>query len=116
MLDHDFGVLLDKHDELGIADNTIVVYCGDNGAEDHLVGRGTGGFFDGSYFRSAEGGIRTPCLMRCPGRIKPGTQSNEMVHVTDMFTTLLRFAGCDPPRDLIIAGVDQTPSLLGNQQ
>jgi arylsulfatase len=45
MLDHDFGVLLDKLDELGVADNTIVVYCGDNGAEDHLVGRGTGGFF-----------------------------------------------------------------------
>jgi arylsulfatase A-like enzyme len=41
MLDHDFGVLLDKLDELGIADNTIVVYCGDNGAEDHLAGRGT---------------------------------------------------------------------------
>ena len=50
MLDHDFGVLLDKLDELGVADNTIVVMCGDNGAEDHLAGRGTGGFFDGSYF------------------------------------------------------------------
>ncbi len=60
MLDHDFGVLLDKLDELGVADNTIVVMCGDNGAEDHLAGRGTGGFFDGSYFSSAEGGIRTP--------------------------------------------------------
>ena len=50
MLDHDFGVLVDKLDELGVADNTIVVMCGDNGAEDHLAGRGTGGFFDGSYF------------------------------------------------------------------
>ena len=89
MLDHDFGVLLDKLDELGVADNTIVVMCGDNGAEDHLAGRGTGGFFDGSYFSSAEGGIRTPLLIRWPGRIKPGVESNEMVHVTDMFTTLL---------------------------
>jgi arylsulfatase A-like enzyme len=116
MLDHDFGVLLDKLDELGVADNTIVVYCGDNGAEDHLAGRGTGGFFDGSYFSSAEGGIRTPLLMRWPGRIKPGTESNEMVHVTDMFTTLLRFVGCEPPRDRIIDGVDQTPFFLGQQQ
>ena len=53
MLDHDFGVLLDKLDELRIANDTIVVFCGDNGAEDHLAGRGTGGFFDGSYFSSA---------------------------------------------------------------
>jgi arylsulfatase A-like enzyme len=78
MLDHDFGVLLDKLDELRIANDTIVVFCGDNGAEDHLAGRGTGGFFDGSYFSSAEGGIRTPLLIRWPGKVKAGTESNEM--------------------------------------
>ena len=116
MLDHDFGVLLDKLSDLGIADNTIVVMCGDNGAEDHLAGRGTGGFFDGSYFSSAEGGIRTPFLIRWPDRIKPGIESNEMVHVTDMFTTLLRFAGCESPRDRIIDGVDQGSFFLGEQE
>ena len=116
MLDHDFGVLLDKIDQLGIRDDTIVVFCGDNGAEDHLAGRGTGGFFDGSYFSSAEGGIRTPFLIRWPGHITAGTESNEMVHVTDMFTTLLKFAGCEPPPDRIIDGKDQTPFLLGTQK
>src|SRR5260370_8698065 len=115
MLDHDFGVLLDKLDELGVADNPIVVYCGDNGAEDHLAGRGTGGFFDGSYFSSAEGGIRTPLLMRLPGRVKPGTESNEMVHVTDMFTTLLTLPGCEPPPAPIIDGVAPTPFFLAHQ-
>jgi arylsulfatase len=115
MLDHDFGVLVDKLDELGVAKDTIVVMCGDNGAEDHLAGRGTGGFFDGSYFSSAEGGIRTPLLIRWPDHIKPGTESNEMVHVTDMFTTLLKFAGCKPPSDRLIDGVDQTPFFLGEQ-
>lgn len=59
MLDHDFGSILDYLTELGIEENTIVVFAGDNGAEDHLAGRGTAGFFDGSYFSSAEGGIRT---------------------------------------------------------
>ena len=116
MLDHDFGVLLDKLDDLGITDNTIVVMCGDNGAEDHLVGRGTGGFFDGSYFSSAEGGIRTPLLIRWPRKIKAGTESNEMVHVTDIFTTLLKFAGCEPPDDQIIDGVDQSQFFLGQQE
>jgi arylsulfatase len=116
MLDHDFGVLVDKVDELGVRDNTIIVMCGDNGAEDHLAGRGTGGFFDGSYFSSAEGGIRTPLLIRWPGHIKPGTESNEMVHVTDMFTTLLKFAGCTPPDDRQIDGADQSAFFLGEQE
>ena len=116
MLDHDFGVLLDKLDELGVADNTIVVMCGDNGAEDHLAGRGTGGFFDGSYFSSAEGGIRTPLLIRWPNRIPAGIESNEMVHVTDMFTTLLSMTGCKAPADRLIDGVDQSPFFLGKQE
>ena len=108
--------LLDRLEELGVADNTIVVLCGDNGAEDHLAGRGTGGFFDGSYFSSAEGGIRTPLLIRWPGRVKTGVESNEMVHVTDMFTTLLSFAGCKTPDDRLIDGVDQSPFFFGDQQ
>ncbi len=116
MLDHDFGVLLDRLDELGISDDTIVILAGDNGAEDHLIGRGTGGFFDGSYFSSAEGGIRTPCLVRWPGRILPGRESNGMVHVTDMFTTLLAWAGCDVPKDRVIDGADQGPFFLGEQE
>src|SRR5438270_73623 len=116
MLDHDFGVLLDKLDELGVADNTIVVMCGDNGAEDHLAGRGTGGFFDGSYFSSAEGGIRTPLLIRWPNRIPAGIESNEMVHVTDMFTTLLSMTGCEAPKDRLIDGVDQSDFFLGKKE
>ena len=116
MLDHDFGVLLDKLDDMGVADDTIVVFCGDNGAEDHLAGRGTGGFFDGSYFSSAEGGIRTPFLIRWPGKINAGTQSNEMVHVTDMFPTLLGFAGIERPSDRLIDGIDQAPFFLGQQE
>ena len=115
MLDHDFGVLLDKLDDLAVANETIVVFCGDNGAEDHLAGRGTGGFFDGSYFSSAEGGIRTPFLIRWPGKINAGTESNEMVHVTDMLHDSNRFAGCKPPRDRLIDGIDQT-FFLGQQE
>src|SRR5690348_15985472 len=106
MLDHDFGSILDALDELGVSENTIVIFAGDNGPEDHLIGRGTAGFFDGSYFSSAEGGIRTPCLIRWPGHV-PVRESNAMVHVTDMFTTLLRWAGCETPADRVIDGKDQ---------
>lgn len=115
MLDHDFGALLDRLDELGLRENTIVVFAGDNGAEDHLAGRGTGGFFDGSYFSSAEGGIRTPAIIRWPSHVPAGRESNELVHVTDMFTTLLGWAGAAVPADRVIDGVDQSALITGEQ-
>ncbi|UCE42193.1 MAG: arylsulfatase [Candidatus Aminicenantes bacterium] len=115
-MDHDFGQILDLVDEMGIADNTIVVFAGDNGPEEMQLWRGTSGFYEGSYFTSAEGGIRTPCLIRWPGKIPAGQSSNEMVHVTDMFTTLLKMAGSDVPEDRIIDGIDQTEFFLGKQE
>ena len=54
-----------------------------------------------------EGSLRTPCLIRWPGHVAPGRVSNEIVHVTDMFTTLLGWAGCQVPTDRVIDGVDQ---------
>ena len=114
-LDHDFGSLLDELEELDIVENTIVILAGDNGPEDHLLGRGTAGFFDGSYFSSAEGGIRTPCLIRWPGRI-PVRESNEMVHVTDMFTTLVRWSGAEIPTDRLIDGCDQRDFFTGEEK
>jgi len=115
MLDHDFGVLLDKLAELGVRENTIVVLVGDNGPKNHLIGRGTAGFFDGSYFSSAEGGIRTAAIIRWPGHVPAGSETNEMVHVADMFTTLIHWAGAEIPSDRLIDGVDQTALLLGEQ-
>ncbi len=112
-LDSDFGSLLDYVKELGVDDNTIVIYSGDNGPEQLEPWRGTAGFFDGSYFTGMEGSLRTPCLVRYPGKVPAGTQSNEIVHVTDMFTTILRWAGADIPNDRVIDGVDQRTFLEG---
>ncbi|MFN8526660.1 MAG: sulfatase-like hydrolase/transferase [Chloroflexota bacterium] len=112
-LDHDFGRMLDLLGELGVADNTIVVFAGDNGAEDKLLWRGSPGVFEGSYFTSSEGGLRTPCLIRWPGQVVPDRVSNEMVHQVDMFTTLLRWVGCDIPTDRVIDGLDQRAFFEG---
>jgi arylsulfatase len=115
-LDADFGTLLDDLRELGIDGDTIVVFSGDNGPEEMEPWRGHPGFFDGSYFTGMEGSLRTPCLVRYPGRVPPGAQSNEIVHITDMFTTLLRWAGTDAPGDRVIDGVDQRAFLEGKQK
>ena len=73
------------------------------------------GLFDGSYFTGMEGSLRTPCLVRYPGRAPAGRQSNEIVHITDMFTTLVRWGGAEVPQDRVIDGADQRAFLEGKQ-
>jgi arylsulfatase A-like enzyme len=115
-LDGDFGALLDKLEQLGISDNTIVVFAGDNGNEEQLLHRGTAGFFEGSYFTGMEAALRTPCIARWPGKIAAGRKSDQIVHITDWFVTLAAMAGLPVPDDRMIDGLDQTPFLSGEQE
>lgn len=112
-LDTDFGTLLDWLDELGVADNTIVVFSGDNGPEEMEPWRGDPGTFSGSYFTGMEGSLRTPCLVRYPGVVPAGRTSNDIVHITDMFTTLLRWVDAEVPDDRVIDGLDQRAFFAG---
>ena len=95
MVEHDghVGKLLDKLDELGVADNTLVMYSTDNGAE--CLSWPDGGWtpFRGEKDTNWEGGWRVPSCIRWPGVIKPGTVSNEIFSHTDMLPTLLGAAG-----------------------
>ena len=97
MVEHDgmVGELLDKLDELGIADNTIVMYSTDNGAEAMSWPDGGTTPFRGEKNTNWEGGYRVPSLIRWPGVIKPGTIRNEIFAHEDMLPTLLAAAG-DP--------------------
>jgi arylsulfatase A-like enzyme len=95
MVEHDghVGRLLAKLDELGIADNTIVMYSTDNGAEVMSWPDGGSTPFRGEKDTNFEGGWRVPCAIRWPGVIKPGTVSNELFSHTDMLPTLAAAAG-----------------------
>ena len=86
MVEHDghVGKLLEKLDELGIADNTIVMYSTDNGAECLSWPDGGATPFRGEKDTNWEGGWRVPCAIRWPGVIKAGTVSNEIFSHTDM--------------------------------
>lgn len=101
---------------LGCGENTIVVFAGDNGPEELLLHRGTGGYFAGSYFTGSEAALRTPCIARWPGKIAAGRTSNEIVHITDWFTTLLAMTGLPIPNDRVIDGKDQSAFLAGQEQ
>jgi arylsulfatase len=95
MVEHDghVGKLLDLLDQLGIADNTIVMYSTDNGAEACTWPDGGSTPFRGEKDTNWEGGWRVPCAIRWPGKIKAGTVSNELFSHTDMLPTLLAAAG-----------------------
>jgi arylsulfatase A-like enzyme len=114
-LDSDFGFLLDLLDELEISENTLVVFAGDNGPEDVLLWRGTPGYWEGSYFAGGEGNLRTPCIVRWPGHVAENRVSDEIMHVTDWFTTILHAAGLSEPADRVIDGVNQLAWLAGSQ-
>ena len=62
-----------------------------------------------------EGSLRTPAMVRYPGHVPPARKSNEIVHVTDMFTTLLLWAGLIVPADRVIDGVDQRAFFEGSR-
>jgi len=115
-LDTDFGRLLDILDELGVAENTIVVFSGDNGPEHAEPWRGHAGYWEGPYFTGMEGSLRTPCLIRYPGKVPAKQQSDEIVHIADMFTTLGKWAGAEVPQDRIIDGLDQRAFFEGREE
>ncbi|MGR8950443.1 MAG: arylsulfatase [Gammaproteobacteria bacterium] len=93
--DSDIGIVLDKLDELGIADNTIVVYSTDNGAEKFTWPDGGTIPFRGEKGTTWEGGFRVPAAVRWPGTVKPGTVINDIFSHEDWVPTLMAAAG-DP--------------------
>ena len=93
--DEQIGQMLDKLDELGIADNTIVMYSTDNGPENDTWPDGANTPFRGQKDTNWEGGWRVPSFIRWPGKIEAGSVLNGIVSHIDMLPTLLAIAGDD---------------------
>lgn len=106
MVEHDghIGQLLRKLDELGIADNTIVMYSTDNGAETFSWPDGGTTPFRSEKNTNWEGGYRVPCLIRWPGVIKPGTVINEIGSHEDMLTTIMAAVGEPDIKEKLMKG------------
>src|SRR5215469_12592545 len=106
MVEHDghVGQLLKQLDDLKIADNTIVVYTTDNGAELALWPDGAMTPFHGEKGTTWEGGFRIPMMVRWPGVVKPGTISNEIISLLDWFPTLCAAAGIPDIKEKMATG------------
>ncbi|NQU24039.1 MAG: sulfatase-like hydrolase/transferase [Candidatus Nealsonbacteria bacterium] len=110
------GEILNKINALGIRENTIVMVMGDNGPFMQYVDRSgqSDRIYRGGKAQHLEGGVRVNAFMRWPAVLKPGSRVQDMLHVSDLYTTFARVAGADKfiPRDRLIDGVDQSPLLF----
>lgn len=106
MVEHDghVGQLLKKLDDLGITQNTIVIYTTDNGAEVMSWPDGGNTPFRGEKATAWEGGFRAPCAIRWPGRIQPGQVINDIVSLQDWLPTLLAAAGEPEIKQKLLTG------------
>ncbi len=107
MVEHDamVGQLLDKLKELGLDENTIVMYSTDNGAEEFSWPDGGTTPFRGEKNTNWEGGYRVPTAIRWPGVIKPGTINNDVFSHEDMLPTLLAAAGVPDVKEQLLKGM-----------
>ena len=107
MVEHDghVGQILDKLKELGLDDNTIVMYSTDNGAECFTWPDGGTTPFRGEKNENWEGGYRVPCAIKWPGQITPGTINNDLFSHEDMLPTLLAAAGVPDVKEQLLKGM-----------
>jgi arylsulfatase len=106
MVEHDLhiGMFLDKLDELGIADNTVVFYSTDNGPHMNTWPDAAMTPFQGEKNTNWEGGWRVPAFVRWPGRVEAGSVTNEIVHHMDWLPTFLSIAGEPDIKEKLMRG------------
>lgn len=134
-LDSETGRLLGKLDELGLRENTVVLFTSDNGpwSNDHAAQRaknvkhvawtqgpeipwGSAGPLRGAKGTSWEGGVRVPGIARWPGHIPAGRTSDAIISTLDVMPTFAALADTTAPKDRIIDGVNQGELLLGQSE
>ena len=122
-MDENVGKIVDKLKEMGVYENTLIIFTSDNGPT-YTGGADTQWFNSAGPFKEEtgwtkgyvhEGGIRVPMIASWPGKIQPGTVTDHVSAFWDVFPTLCDVAGTHPPQDLNIDGISYLPTLLGKE-
>jgi arylsulfatase len=116
LVDQWIGELMAEMETLGVADNTLVVVMGDNGHFTKYSPQSgyTPMIFRGGKGSTHEGGVRVDAFVRWPGMIEADNVAGDIIHVTDLFTTIARLGGATGgiPSNRVIDGIDQTALML----
>ena len=110
-LDWSIGQIMATVEELGLRDNTLVIFTSDNGAVGWMPRQGSNAPLRGWGYDTSEGGQRVPFLARWPGVIPAGVSRDDLISMIDILPTLAGLAGTKPPADRIIDGRDILPIL-----
>ena len=126
-LDYHTGRLLDAIDELGLCENTLVIFATDNGPWNNMqeilrkkhkgaIAWGSSGPLREGKGSTWEGGVRVPCIIRWPRHVPVGRVSDAIFSTVDFMPTIANLAGYKVPKDRIIDGIGQTALLLGDSE
>ncbi|MCP5537939.1 MAG: sulfatase [Akkermansiaceae bacterium] len=113
-LDYNVGRVLDKVKELGLDENTYIIFTSDNGP--WWIRKDHGGHADplrGAKTSCWEGGLRVPCIIRAPGKVPAGAETDAIAATIDLMPTLAKLAGTTAPTDRVIDGVDISKLIRG---
>jgi arylsulfatase A-like enzyme len=117
-VDESVGRILQRLDELGISDNTVVIFMSDNGGLSTLAGQNVGPTANVPLRAGKgwlyEGGVRVPMIIRWPGRVEAGTVCPVPVQSTDFFPTMLEMAGITPESNGPLDGASLVPLLTAS--
>ena len=109
------GRIVRAVDELGIAENTYVIFMGDNGTDARMPRQTAAGLVQGGKRDLSDAGTHIPLIIRRPGTIQGGSVANDLVDMADWFPTMLELAGLDVPSDLPLDGVSFAGRILRDQ-
>ncbi|MCM8540709.1 MAG: arylsulfatase [Lentisphaeraceae bacterium] len=107
-LDDAVGRIVGAIDQHGYKDNTLVIFCNDNGGLRDSMNAPYRGTKNTNY----EGGVRVPCVLRWPGKLKPGSTSDEMMHVTDFYNTFIKLGGGSLKQKFKLDGMDMSDVIF----
>lgn len=110
-LDDAVGRIAAAVDQYGFNDNTLFLFTNDNGGLQEAFNRP----YRGTKNTTFEGGIRVPCVVRWPGKVQPGATNDGMMHVVDVFNTLVTLAGGTLEQDRPLDGINMTDMIFGDQ-
>jgi arylsulfatase A-like enzyme len=114
-IDWQVGGLMDTLEELGLTENTLVVFASDNGPQLNVEGHGSSGPLRDGKWTNFEGGIRSPTIMRWPAVIPAGATNEEITCIMDLLPTFCELAGVEAPGDRVLDGRSLLPYLHGKE-